>query len=187
VGRIVNSGNDYIVQLKANQPKLLQFCQQTASKKQPLARFSSEEKGRGRLEKRELVLFEADRKNEIARLWPGFRRIICINRSGLRGAKPYNQTHWYISSLQSNDASLFAKGIRGHWSIENQLHWVKDVVQNEDNCRIQYRAAAENLSTFKSIAINLYHINGYKSITHANRFFANKVKELFLPFSGNSI
>ena len=46
---------------------------------------------------------------------------------------PDHESHYYLSSLDWS-ASQFAEVIRGHWLIENRLHWVKDVTLNEDNC-----------------------------------------------------
>ena len=52
-------------------------------------------------------------------------------------------------------AEKFAQGIRGHWGIENRLHWVKDVVFQEDNSKIRMSNAPANLSVMKAIAINI--------------------------------
>ncbi|MEY3554685.1 MAG: hypothetical protein RLZZ580_738, partial [Cyanobacteriota bacterium] len=56
---------------------------------------------------------------------------IKVERRGSRGDKTYEETAYYISSL-TESAQVFAKIIRGHWKIENQLHWVKDVIFEED-------------------------------------------------------
>ncbi|MBW4672297.1 MAG: transposase [Cyanomargarita calcarea GSE-NOS-MK-12-04C] len=50
-----------------------------------------------------------------------------VERIGTRAGKAYHQVAYYISSLVSS-ATDFAQGIRGHWGIENSLHWVKDVI-----------------------------------------------------------
>ncbi|MDZ8066276.1 MAG: ISAs1 family transposase [Nostoc sp. DedQUE08] len=55
----------------------------------------------------------------------------------------------YISSIVST-AKEFAHGIRGHWGIENRLHWVKDVVLNEDNSTIRMGKAPANLSIMRA-------------------------------------
>jgi predicted transposase YbfD/YdcC len=91
----------------------------------------------------------------------------------------YHHTHsFYISSLLSNDAKLFASGIRGHWSIENNLHWVKDVILKEDTTKHKKGSAAKNMSILRNIAINVFRENDYSSTKHATLFFASNVKEL---------
>jgi len=81
-----------------------------------------------------------------------------------------------VSSLTSNNAELFAKAIRAHWGIENGLHYVKDANMNEDNCKISGGSAVENLSLFKNLAINIYRLNGIKSLKYATQKFTNKIK-----------
>ena len=72
--------------------------------------------------------------------WTGAKHIIAVTRSGSRwsGKKSrrhlieFHEVHYYLSSLDWS-ASQFGDAIRGHWLIENRLHWVKDVTLNEDN------------------------------------------------------
>jgi len=96
----------------------------------------------------------------------------------------YSDTYqnFYISSLKSNDATLYAKGIRKHWSIENRLHWVKDVIQNEDNAAIKKGNGIETLSVFRNIPINICRGQGHDSIKEAQTHFASNVKELYKFF-----
>ena len=62
---------------------------------------------------------------------------------------------WYfISSHDSTDAKLLGGGVRGHWGIENGLHWRLDVGMNEDQCRIRVDHAAENFSRLRRITLN---------------------------------
>ena len=64
------------------------------------------------------------------------------------------ERRYYISSL-SLSAQEFSRIIRGHWSIENQLHWVLDVAFHEDNLKISKDNAPENLAVIRHIALNL--------------------------------
>lgn len=68
---------------------------------------------------------------------------------------------------------MFAVGIRGHWGIENRLHYVKDVVFFEDSSPITNINAATNLSILTTIVINLLRYNGYCSMTKAIRQVGN--------------
>ena len=69
-----------------------------------------------------------------------------------------SETRYFITSL-SHEAQQLSQSIRGHWSIENQLHWVLDVGFNEDNSRIRKDNAPENLAIIRHIALNLLKQN----------------------------
>jgi hypothetical protein len=86
---------------------------------------------------------------------------------------------YYISSLRLH-AAQFAQGIRAHWGIENRLHWVKDVVLEEDSSRIRLGNAPANLSIIRSLAIAILRYNGYSSITTAVRMIGHNLERIFL-------
>lgn len=69
--------------------------------------------------------------------WQRACRMVVQRRSGSRQSRPYEETAYYLSSVERNEADYFAVGIRGHWSIENRLHWVKDVQRGEDSYRLR--------------------------------------------------
>jgi predicted transposase YbfD/YdcC len=60
----------------------------------------------------------------------------------------------YLSSLPA-DAALLARAIRGHWGVENRLHWVLDVAFREDDSRVRVGHAPENLAILRHVALNL--------------------------------
>jgi predicted transposase YbfD/YdcC len=64
------------------------------------------------------------------------------------------ERRYYLSSLK-NDATKFARAVRGHWGVENSLHWVLDVVFGEDDSRARTGCAAENLAATRRHAVNL--------------------------------
>ena len=94
----------------------------------------------------------------------------------------------YISSVLSSDAEFFHNGIRNHWSPdsyrdENKLHWVKDVIHNEDNNRMNTNNGPINQSIISTIAINIHRKNGNSSITDSQTKFGANVNELFNIYS----
>jgi predicted transposase YbfD/YdcC len=142
----------------------------------PIHQHNEVKRTRGRNERRFVSIYPTN--DMIPQGWPELNRIIHVERI-FSSRKGYHHTHsYYISSLISDDAKEFASGIRGHWSIENNLHWVKDVVLKEDSTRHRKGYAAKNMSILRNIAINVFRENEYSSIKHATLFFASNVKEL---------
>ena len=70
------------------------------------------------------------------------------------GEKISCERRYFISSLEA-DAAILANAVRAHWSIENNLHWVLDVVFKEDYCRAREEYAAQNMAVLRHIALNL--------------------------------
>jgi predicted transposase YbfD/YdcC len=81
------------------------------------------------------------------------RAMMLLDTSNL--IEVFNEWVQSLSSL-SADAQTFASNIRGHWLIENQLHWVKDVIFQEDRWSRQDYKAVSNLSILSTCALNLY-------------------------------
>ena len=92
-------------------------------------RSTDVEKNRNRVTCRIVSVF--DDISKIDGDWSGSKSLIQVDRIGIRQGQPYQQTNYYLSSLTAS-AAQFALLIRGHWGIENRLHWVKDVVFKED-------------------------------------------------------
>lgn len=171
----MDSGNDYVIQVKRNQPRLFSRVKEIAQQDNPIDIHIDEERTRGRTTTRYTQIF--NNSGGIDQDWINLKRIIKVVRSGERKAKQYKEDSYYISSKDSNDASYFAQGIRAHWGIENKLHWVKDTIMNEDNCRIKTKSIVGNLSLIRSCVISLFRIHKYPSITLAIEKFNNKISD----------
>lgn len=76
-----------------------------------------------------------------------------IESERIVGEKNSQETRYFISSLKPN-VQTFAQAARGHWSIENNLHWVLDVQMNEDQSRLRKAHSAENFSILRRMALN---------------------------------
>ena len=180
VEAIIKSKNDYLIQVKSNQPTLLRRIKETVESQSALSMNFSDEHSRGRHEQRTVGVFRPPMG--LTEEWAGLERIIHVKRIVSRKGK-YSQTHsYYISSVCSDEAEEFARGVRGHWSIENRLHWVKDVLQYEDSSRISKGNGVETLSVLKNMAINICREYGFDSIKAAAIHFASNVKELMKYF-----
>jgi len=123
-----------------------------------------------------LQKFENKKSSEIKQV------LIKVERSGTRGQKDYKHLAYYISSL-STSAEIFASKIRGHWLIENQLHWVKDVFFQEDSWPLYNYTAVTNFSILKTIALNIYRFLGFSSLTVGQRWLNYKLEKLILLVS----
>jgi predicted transposase YbfD/YdcC len=90
------------------------------------------------------------------------------------------EIQYAITSLSAKqaDAAFLVKHWRGHWSIENRLHWVRDVVFGEDHCQVKSKHAPQNLAAFRNAAISLLRLSGYQEIAPTLRDFSYHARKL---------
>lgn len=158
---IVEQGGDYVLAVKDNQPTLhaeIDAAFTTALETEPpeLRCHSSVEQGHGRQERRAVWVLPA--KGRLSQLgeWAGLLTLVLVLRvvnCPSTGAETIEVRH-FISSLRPS-ARRLGRAIRGHWSIENGLHWVLDVVFREDARRLYDRTAAENTAFLNRVALSL--------------------------------
>jgi predicted transposase YbfD/YdcC len=179
---IVGSGNDYLICLKGNQPRLLAACLGIIASCPARDCDDRFNRGHGRDERRIVSVWDAPCSGDrlaIDPSWSALRQIIRVERVRRVGQAAANtETTYYICSRMGDTAYTLGRLIRGHWEIENRLHWVKDVIQNEDANRIGQKNAASVLSLLKTWVLSLFRLNGYNSIKNATITFANKIPQL---------
>lgn len=90
-------------------------------------------------------------------VWPGLSALGRVVSTRTVKGKTTTQTRYYL--LSDPDVKHFAKAVRGHWGIENQLHWVLDVTMGEDASRTSKDHGPENLAIFRRLALNLFRAN----------------------------
>jgi predicted transposase YbfD/YdcC len=119
-----------------------------------LAVWETHEKDHGRTETRRYYQsasldWFADRDK-----WEGLRSVGMVESVREVGENRTVERRYYLSSL-GLDAETFARAVRGHWGVENKVHWVMDVCFREDQSRARSGYAAENLATLRRLALNL--------------------------------
>lgn len=127
IQQIVEQHNDSVVCVKANQRRLYRWIEQQWQNSPPESVYQDHERSHGRMVQWRVSVFES--LGEFAAQWPGVRRGIGVERQGLRAGQVFYERQYYISSVATT-AQQFHAIIRGHWCIENRLHWVKDVTFN---------------------------------------------------------
>ena len=106
--------------------------------------------------------------------WNGIQRIIKVHRYGTRDSKHFSEKALFILSRPLDNAQKIAQGIRGHWKIENDLHYSKDIFFKEDHISIKKPQQATVIAFFIAIAYNLLKLNNVKPSLDAFAFFPTK-------------
>ena len=106
--------------------------------------------------------------------WPGVEQVCVLERVRRTGGAEQRETVFAVTSLTPREAPArrLLELSRGHWGIENRLHWVKDVVLGEDACRVRRGHAPQILSGLRNAALRLLHRNGLGKIASALRHLA---------------
>lgn len=153
---------DYLLAVKANQPTLKSEieCYFDDAPADSLDSFQDLDKGHGRIEQRAVTVSNETDWLTGQRRFPGELRLpqaatiirVC-SRTELKD-RCRRDTRYYISSAKLS-AERAAQAIRGHWMIENALHWVLDVVFKDDQSRLRKGHGAQNMAIVRHFAINL--------------------------------
>ena len=161
--QIIQSEADYILSFKGNQKYLYEDVQDCFTGQYTCHRYETLEKDYGRIEKRTyttLLVSDVFDEGEYSQRY-GLRSLIQVEReiSRLEGETCIDK-QYYISSLPSENCQLIEQCIRGHWGIENRLHWHLDVTFREDTCRARKDYSATNLNTLRKFALAI--VSGHK-------------------------
>jgi predicted transposase YbfD/YdcC len=161
---IVASGADYVLAAKRNQPTLYDGIQkffdeqlETDFATVKVSRHMTEERGHGREESRHYLVCAVPELPDAQR-WTKLKAIGVAISDTLRDGKNQCQVRYYILSKKLS-ARRFAAAVRGHWGIENSLHWQLDVTFGEDQCRVRQGHADANLSLLRRTALSLLKNN----------------------------
>jgi predicted transposase YbfD/YdcC len=161
--QIRQAGGDYVLALKENQGTLYADVQQLflAGLEDDFAgsehhTYGTTEDGHGRVDTRHYHVLAVPR--ELARQhpeWEGLRTLgMVFSERQVGNAEPTCETRFFISSLPPR-VKTFGRAVRGHWGIENSLHWVLDVSFREDESRLRKDHGPENLALVRRLAASL--------------------------------
>ncbi len=160
--KIKRSGGDYVLAVKDNQPKLHQAIEdffvealEDDFEQLPHRRHETHDKGHGRKDERYYYLAKLPDDFAFTKQWSGIKAIgMAIRVTEKSDGTESSDVRYFIASRYLS-GKRFAQSVRGHWGIENSLHWVLDVTFNEDQSRARERYMADNLSWLRRFGITL--------------------------------
>ena len=175
----MTSGNEYVLQVKGNQPKLRAaiVALHAADPTPAGATHDHEERRDGRQLRWQTSVYAAPVGRAV---WAGAAGCVVVVKTVVGPHATTPQTRYYLTSLRDRPAADFAAGIRGHWGIENKLHRTRDVHFNQDTNGTRHRVAAVNVALFNTLALNFLLTNIDASVSYAQLFFAQNFKH-FMP------
>jgi predicted transposase YbfD/YdcC len=148
------------------------------------------EKSRGKIVTRKVSVHNFD-DTVLGKKWTGIKSIVVVERTIKVKDQATNEISFYISHLNQaimdgiyeenklekiKISAKFQTCVREHWGIENRLHWVKDVILNEDDNGIRNHNLAVNTAIFNTMCINILRQNGFDSIKEGKTMFGTNLE-----------
>jgi predicted transposase YbfD/YdcC len=193
--KIVAGGGDYVLAVKDNQPHLLEDIQEclrqaldTAGADLNYETHTTSERGHGRQETRTYVVVQNPENLRDREAWSKLNVVgMCIREREV-GDKKTDDVQYFIGSRRMN-ARKYGMALRGHWGIENNLHWQLDLTFDEDSNRVQRRHEAENLAIIRRLALGLLKQHPSKQSVACKRLAAalntDFLEEILRPSSNS--
>jgi len=176
IENILKKESFYVLEVKNNQKELLKKVKFISNYMPVKSKNKTKEKNRGRIETRKVSVYK-DCFDLFNYGWTDVKNIIKVNRTvKYKKGKTSQETAYFITNLEENSA-YFNKNIRGHWKIENSLHYIKDVVFKEDHQKIRTKHAPQNMSLLRTFVLNVFRQKGYNQITQSIRLLAGNLIE----------
>ena len=176
--QITEAGGDYVLTVKDNQPHLLEdilacFVRAIEADFQGVRhdQYVTEERGHGRHERRYYTVIHDPQGIRDAQDWAKLCVIGHCYSERTEGGKTSCEDRYFIGS-RDTDARSYGQALRGHWRVENKLHWQLDVTFREDDSRIRQRNAAQNFALLRRVALSLLQRHEGKESIATKRFAA---------------
>jgi predicted transposase YbfD/YdcC len=168
-----------VAQVKGNCPKLKQ-CLEEQAVGRPRDTHVEKTKGHGRHETWTVATYAID-PVKLPKGWRTVRSLAVVHKetTDTKSGEMSRSKRMYATDMTTTSAKEMHIGTRGHWGIENRLHWVKDVLHNEDNNGISKGNGPVNNSILSTMAINLQRSNGFSSTMDAQAFCMANPREAY--------
>jgi len=155
--QIVDKGGHYLLSLKENQQELYDdvVCVFKACRADSISEQWEYDHGRFEVRKCSIIQSNKALLPENQEKWRGLKTLIKVEASRTVKNKESKETRYYISDEEGLNANYFNALVRGHWGIENHLHWHLDVTFKEDASRARKGNAPENLSILRKLALQI--------------------------------
>lgn len=160
--QIIDQEGDYVLGLKGNQGTLHEAVEDffTTAEDNDFSDVEYDykeelDKDHGRFERRRYWITEDLRTLPDTRSWKGLRSIGMVERECMQGDTTSLERRYFINSIPA-DAKPFAHAVRGHWGVENPLHWRLDVVLGDDASRVRKGTAPAILTSVRHLCMNLF-------------------------------
>lgn len=164
--QILDGGGDYLVIVKANQEKLYDAVALLfADPPETFTRAQQVDQHGDRVEVRRI---EVSRALAGYLEWPGAAQVCWVERTTRQKGRILRESRYAMTSRQTSAETLLTL-VRGHWAIENRLHWVRDVTLGEDACQVRSGAAPEVLAALRNAVIALLRHAGCPNLAAALR------------------
>lgn len=168
-------GAYYLFTVKENQPTLHRALARLPWRAAPRTKEPGSQRGHGRIESRTATVIDLAGTG-VEELFPGAARAMKIirRRTDTATGVASTETVYAITSLDHRyaDVLLLATWLRGHWQIENTLHWVRDVTFGEDHSAVRTGAGPQVMAALRNAAINVSRLAGHTNIAAAQRHYS---------------
>jgi predicted transposase YbfD/YdcC len=172
---ILDKKADDVLALKGNQGSLREDVELFVAEQQAvgfrdteISQHATIDADHDRIETRTTTVIEDVKWLQDRHDWPGLKAVVVVETSREISGKIEQETRFYITSMVML-AALLGPVVRGHWAIENSLHWVMDMVFRDDECRVRTDHAPANFTTIKHMAHNLLRKAPGKSSLRSRR------------------
>lgn len=157
VEQIRHQKGHYLLSVKSNQKDLLTEIKHAFKHHKPLDIIEDVDKDHGRIETRRCSILPAKDilMDEVLQSWQDLTTVVMVESTREVKGVITEKTRYYISDENVQKAAYYQSLVRGHWSIENHLHWHLDVTFNEDQCRARTGNAPENLSLIRKLSLQI--------------------------------
>jgi predicted transposase YbfD/YdcC len=156
-GQIVSQGGHYLLSVKENQKELFEDVACAFRTHSGYHVTEEIEKDHGRIETRKCSILPAQDflLEDNLQAWKNVNTLVKIESKREIKGSIHEETRYYISDEKEESSSYYQALVRGHWGIENQLHWHLDITFKEDTCRARKGFAPQNLSVIRKLALQI--------------------------------